>query len=639
MTTHRVLVGNHRPAVLAATVRVPAHRHLSGPYTAAGRLAQAIVPRVEDPTVLARHAVELLTVAPSLTTAVRDEHPTLTSSAPAVERTRFYPGARTRRVAHGLIDLLNAVVAGDPQPWTVVVDAVDQADATDAELLAHLLRRAHPRLRLVLTAATADLPAELARAVERYAVVERVAADEPMPADPVLAARYVDADGTDERWRPAYDALDAAERAALHDARADQLERAGDAMARLGALPYHRTRGSDPTGAGADALLAAIEHDVLMGFYDAVIEQGREALALLDWATRPEDCWLVVAKVTTALTALDRPDEAADLYDLACASSTLPSVHLQAAYGRAMLFTRFYDDARRDHRTAKAHINTAIAISQQLPDAERRSFNLTFNENGLALVEMHLGDVAEALRLVSAGLDRLDAELGPDVQTLHRSVLRYNRALLLTRIGPLDAALAEYGRLLAADPHHSEYYVERAALHRRRGDLDAAIDDYEAAIELSPPYPEPHFNLADALLERGDDDAALEHLDRALDLDPELVDAYVTRAGVRHARGDLVGAQDDVASGLALDAASAELHCLAGVLALEDGALAAARAAFDTAIEADASLVAAWANRAVARYQAGDARGALDDLDVALALGDDPDLRANREVVLGALAA
>ena len=343
--------------------------------------------------------------------------------------------------------------------------------------------------------------------------------------------------------------------------------------------------------------------------------------------------------MTTALTALDRAEEAADLYDLACASSTLPSVHLQAAYGRAMLFTRFYDDAHLDHRRAKAHINTAIAISAQLPDADRRSFNLTFNENGLALIEMHLGDVHAALRLVTAGLDRLDEELGPDAQTLHRSVLRYNRALLLTRIGPPAAALAEYELLLRADPHHSEYYFERAAIHRDLGDLAAAIDDYTAAIRLSPPYPEPHYNLADALLERGDVDEALVHLDRALDLDPDLVDAYVTRAGVRRELGDVDGALADVAAGLALDPSSAELRCLDGLLLLEIDALAEALAAFDSAIAADPTLVAAWANRAVVRFQTGDALGAMSDLDAAIALDDDPDLRANRELVRESLAA
>jgi tetratricopeptide (TPR) repeat protein len=302
-----------------------------------------------------------------------------------------------------------------------------------------------------------------------------------------------------------------------------------------------------------------------------------------------------------------------------------------------MLFTRFYEDERLDHRAAKAHINTAIAISQLMPEGERRSFNVTFNENGLALIEMHLGDVEQALALVTAGLDRLDRELGPDVQTLQRSVLRYNRALLLTRIGPPAAALEEYRLLIDADPHHSEYRFERAAIHRRRGDLDAAIADYEAAIALSPPYPEPHYNLADAAIERGDPDLALVHLDRALDLEPDLVDAYVARAGVLQSLGDAEAAQRDVVAGLALDPAHPELRCLEGVLALEAGDLGAARASFDAAIAADPELVAAWANRAVAAFEAGDIAAAAGDLDTAVGLDDRPDLRLNRALVLEAL--
>ncbi|HEU4841096.1 MAG TPA: tetratricopeptide repeat protein [Ilumatobacteraceae bacterium] len=639
MNAHRFVVGADHPDVGTPTFRVDAHRHRHGPYGAAGALVRAIVPTIDDAGLLQRHDIEVLTVAPSLGSVLTNARPTLTSTASAEERTRFYPRARTRRVAHGLIDLVNEVVRRGGEPWTLVVDHVDAADPTDAEWLTHLLRRAHPLLRVVLTAPTAALTDDLTAAVFRYAEVERALPDEPLTTPLDGAARFVASDGTDGRWRSAYAALDARDRAALHDARAEHLAATGDDAARLGALPYHLARGSDPGGRGVAALLVAVEHCVLMGFYDTVIELGREALDLLDWDERPEDCWLVVAKVTTALTALDRADEAAELYDVACASSTSPSVHLQAAYGRAMLFTRFYDDARLDHRRAKAHINTAIAISQQLPDEDRRSFNLTFNENGLALVEMHLGDVEQALALVTAGLARLDRELGPDAQTLHRSVLRYNRALLLARIGPPEAALAEYELLLAADPHHSEYYFERAAIHRRLGDLDAAIDDYTAAIRLSPPYPEPHYNLADAALERGDTELALVHLDRALDLDPELVDAYVTRAGLRHELGDLDGALADVATGLALDATSAELHCLDGVLLLESGARTEALAAFDAAIAADPLLVAAWANRAVARYESGDALGAVSDLDAAIALDDDPDLRANRDLVLGSLAA
>ena len=115
--------------------------------------------------------------------------------------------------------------------------------------------------------------------------------------------------------------------------------------------------------------------------------------------------------------------------------------------------------------------------------------------------------------------------------------------------------------------------------------------------------------------------------------------AYVTRAGVRHELGDRDGALADVAVGLDLAPGSAELHCLDGVLLLDAGEVVAALAAFVAAIAADPALVAAWANRAVARFETGDALGAISDLDAAIALDDDPDLRANREVVLESLAA
>ena len=374
-----------------------------------------------------------------------------------------------------------------------------------------------------------------------------------------------------------------------------------------------------------------------MGFYHAVIEVGRRCLALLRWEDRPEDCWLVVAKVATALTALDRADEAAELYDEACARSTLPSIHLQAAYGRAMLYTRFYDDEHLDHQRAKAHINTAIAISSLLPPGERRAFNLTFNENGLALIEMHLGDSEEALRLVSEGLDRIDRELGPDQQTLHRSVLRYNQAQLLARLGQLDAALDAYGRLIDSDPHHSEYHFERAALHRRGGDVDAAVADYEAAIRWSPPYPEPHYNLGDVLLERGEREAALAHFERVVELEPTFVDAYLAQAGIRQELGQNDLARDAVHAGLAVEPGHPELLCLAGVLALDDGDRAEARRAFDAAIDSAPELAAAWANRAILAFASGDFAGAADDLSAALSIEETADLRTNRAIIYESL--
>jgi tetratricopeptide (TPR) repeat protein len=628
------------PPALATT---SAHRRLRGPYTAAGEVVRQLAPAVlgSRPEVAARHDIELLAVAPELTPTLPCRRVTLSALTSPQNRTRFHPSGRTTRLAHGLVEFLAEGVDVGGGPRSLVVTDVDDADATDLEWLGILLRRTDPRVcRVVVHSRAGTLPEPLAGALLRHAE-RHVAPQGPGAATrgarragarQALAAAYVAGDCTsrDPALVAAYEATDPAVRAALHDARADELEALGQGGVRLGALPHHREHGSDPTGAGAAALLEAIERCVLEGWYDAVVELGPRCLAVLDWRTRVSDCWLVTAKVTVALAALDRPEEAEAHYDQACAATTSPSVHLQSAYGRAMLYTRFYTGSRRDHAKAKSWVNTAISISSLLPDDQRRAFNLTFNENGLALVEMHLGDLAEALRLVESGLARLDAEVDPGRHTQHRSVLAYNRAQLLVATGALDRALAAYDEVIAADPHHSEYYFERASVLRRLGRPADAMADYERAVQESPPYPEPHYNRGDLAAELGDLDTALAEFSYVLELDPAFVDALVNRAALRLQTGDVDGAAADVAAGLRQRADSAPLHCLHGLVAIEQGDPAAARTALDRALALDPGRTDALANRAVLRFESGDPEGAVADLTAALALTDDPAIRENR---------
>jgi tetratricopeptide (TPR) repeat protein len=302
-----------------------------------------------------------------------------------------------------------------------------------------------------------------------------------------------------------------------------------------------------------------------------------------------------------------------------------------------MLYTRFYDPDRRDHRRARAWINTAIALSSLLPEDEQRTFNLTFNENGLALIAMHLGDPEEALALVTDGLRRLDAELGPDTQTLHRSILRYNRAQLLGRLERTDDALAEYDEAIAADPHHSEYHLERAELHRRKGNVDAALADYSAAIAASPPYPEPYYNRADIEFETGDLEGAVRDLTRVIDLDPTMVDAWTNRASALYQLGRFTAAMEDVAIGQRLDPENAHLHCLKGALLFEGGERAKAEHALQTAVRLDPVLAGAWANLATVAHNRGETRIALAYIDRALEIADDPDLQGTRALIVSAL--
>ena len=645
MTRHLVVTAPRRCEREAAVRRldlppllgaVDAHRRLRGPYTAAGSLLRALVPELLErrPDLVRRHDIEILTVARELAATVPATRATLTSDASAEERTRFYPRAHTERVANGLVDLLAAWTA-DRGGCALVIENVSRADATDVELIRIMLRRLDPR-RLTLVVCTGpDVPDALVEPLEAFA--RRVEAVAGGAGQESSASAYVRGDCTSDRddLRRAYEALPAAERAALHDARADELEARGEASLLLGAIPFHREHGSDPRGAGVAALMHAIEHCVLFGFYEAVLDLGRRCHALLDWDTDPERCWLVTAKVTTALTALGRPDDVGEHYEQACARTALPSVHLQSAYGRAMLHTRFFEDERRDHVKAKAWINTAIAIASQMPESERRAFNLTFNENGLALIEMHLGDLERALQLVTDGLRRMDAELGPGTQTLHRSVLRYNRAQLLARIGPPEDAVREYDEAIRVDPHHSEYYFDRAALHRRMGREDLALADYDAAIRLSPPYPETHYNRGELLLEAGELERSVADFDRVLDLDPDFVDAYVNRASALLELEDVEAAARDVEAGLALDPAQPHLLCLRAMLAWRAGELAVAERGFEAALEADPTLVAAWSNLAALCFEQGAVQQAIDHLTRALDIvGDDPVLLANRAMAL-----
>lgn len=638
------------PPVLA---EVDAHERLRGPYTAGGAVLRLLVPEAlrAVPEVVQRHDIEILAVAPELRTSVTCSRDTLTSTAPLEERTRYYPRNYTARLAHGVTEFLDAYLrATDDQPVTLVVDNADQADPTDQELLAVLLRRVDPAvLTMVVCTAAADVPGELGDVLTRHAEVVSAAGMEvpglgatdragsgDMRDVRALAERYVGSEclSEDLAERAAYEQMPEADRATLHDRRAEALVDRGEVSLTLGAIPFHRERGSDPAGAGADALFAAVTHCSLMGFYDAVLQLGARCLTVLDWSTQTERCWIVTMKIALAHTVSDQPQEAAEAYDLACAATADPSVHLQAAYGRAMLYTRYFEPGRRDHQQAKAHINTAIAIASLSPGEARRAYNVTFQENGLALIEMHLGDLDEALRLVTAGLERMNTELVSGTETLHRSVLMSNQAQLLTRMGRLPEAEAAYAALLAVDPNHSEYYFERAGLYRKMGRYSEAMADYDRAIRLSPPYPEPHYNRADLAAELGELETAVAEYGRVVELDPQCLDAYVNRAGLRYELGDATGAASDVETGLAMDSAQPHLHCLRGLLASDAGDHASARKSFEAALEYDPQMATALVNLGVLAYEEDDRAAAVGYFDRALELEDDPTVRGNRAMAL-----
>jgi len=302
-----------------------------------------------------------------------------------------------------------------------------------------------------------------------------------------------------------------------------------------------------------------------------------------------------------------------------------------------MLYTRHHDEGRRDHDRALGWINQAIAIAGLFPDVKDRALQTVFNQNGLALILSHQGNHEDALRLVSAGLERLDAELEPTEHRLHRSVLRYNRAQLYAGLGRLEEALADYTAVIEEDPHYAEYHFDRASLLRRFGQGDEAMAEYETAMRLSPPFPELYYNRGDLRSALGDVDGALADFGYVLELDPGYADARINRASLLLETGQAASARRDLAAGLAAAPEDPHLLCLLARLELEEGHHDDARAAADAAVRAGGAISEAWATRAAVAFETGDPGLALDDLTRAIELTPAPALLFNRAVAHQAL--
>ncbi|PZG19710.1 tetratricopeptide repeat protein [Nonomuraea aridisoli] len=368
------------------------------------------------------------------------------------------------------------------------------------------------------------------------------------------------------------------------------------------------------------------------GFHHALAEAGLEALRGRAYEDDPEGWQRLLLRVAASLEAIEREEEARELYDRARRRSTHPRYRATAAYATAMILVRHHDHARRDPEEALAWINEAVTITSLMPDRRERAFHLGFDLNGKALVEVRRGRPEAAMELVRQAIELAETDLAGE-HPIHRLVLYANRGQLLAMAGRKEEALADYTRAIEADPGYPDYYLDRGNLLQELGRTDEALADYEAVMRLSPPFPEAYYNRSELRYAAGDLEGARADLDHTLELDPEFARAYVNRSGLRVAAGDHAAARRDVELGLALTPADPHLLCVLGQVELAEHRHAEALAAFERALELAPDLAAAWAGRGELAYERGDHEGALAAFDRALKLEETPELLFNRSMV------
>ncbi|HJQ01923.1 MAG TPA: tetratricopeptide repeat protein [Jatrophihabitans sp.] len=618
---------------------VHCHRNRRGPYTGVDTFIRELLVEAiwKRPDLIEEFRLVLLYGMPELADVIGPAPRDMAASSDFAERTRFYGASMIRCMSQGIVTFVKRYTADSPGR-VVLFDGVQDAARTTQQFLALLIRRIPAEQLTVVVGSTGTVLEELGGALERHAThrlaPNSLTAPEASPAD--LAARYVASDGTDDEpaCLAAYQALSDAQRAALHDHRADEIEQNATWSIRVGALPYHRERGSDPSGAGSAALAHATQLCTEAGFSEMTVEFGYRGRAVTD--PRDEVTFRkLTIQVSSALIPCGRLSEAMDLLHDLRRRYPSPLTHMTTSYSLAMMYTRFLTP--RDHEQAVEWENNAIAIASILPDEDERLMFTGFQDNAMALIEMHRGNLDRALKLVEGALYRADTRMESDAYRLHRSQLLYNRARLLAGLGRKDEAYQIFTVLSELDPHYTDYLSERAKISRRRGDLTAALADYDRAVRLGPPFHELLYNRGSARMEAGDLVGALADFDLVLDMEPTDLETRVIRAELHLAEDRPAAATADIDAGLALRPDDARLLCLRGMLQLAEHPEAAI-ADFTAALSLDSNYPAALVNRAVALFQIGDAGSSIEDLSRALEItGDDPDLLLNRGLARAAV--
>jgi tetratricopeptide (TPR) repeat protein len=631
-------------------VVVDCHRRLRGPYTGAGTLLRALVPAAvrHDPAPARAHALPVLSVAPELADRIAADPETVEAARGmrGEDKAGTFPAGRTRRLAHGVVDYLRDHAAARG-PLSLTFTNVDHADPTDLEFLAVLLRRVtsgQAEIRVLVHTRGERLASALAGYVRRTAAPDgllRAVPERPGRRDQdALLQAYIDADGTsaDPAELAAYRAADPALRAARHDARAAALVEDGDQSLRLGSIPYHLEHGSDPSGAGVDALVEAAEYCLAMGFHDAALDLAQRGRALADPRRRMRAYAALTGKAASALAALGRMEDAEALYLELCERFADPKIQLNGLRMAALLRLRIGEPRGRGRGLApdpaRVQLTTALTIASLLPDPEDRVLLSVLCAASLADLETRAGRSQEALGLIEAGLARLDRELRPDAHPRSRAALVRMRASLLARQGRPEEALLLYSAALAAHPAVPDYYLERAELCRRLGDPAAALADYDAACRITPPTWELHYQRGLLLADTGNLPGAIADLTRAVELEPDEPEPWAALAELLLEGGDPAGARERVTEGLRHHPRSPGLLVARGRAAAEAGDTEAALRDFGLALDVDDGFVAALAARAEMAFERGDHDQAIADLTRAIQCSpDDPNLYHNRAQV------
>jgi tetratricopeptide (TPR) repeat protein len=231
-----------------------------------------------------------------------------------------------------------------------------------------------------------------------------------------------------------------------------------------------------------------------------------------------------------------------------------------------------------------------------------------------AAEELQEGNGAEAERIVTSVLGRLDAAIERDAADL---MARRLRGVVNQNLGRLEDARRDFDFIAQAEPS--------AEALRKLGDVDLALDrlddayrDYGLALELEE---EPNAMIGRGLVHarRGEFPLAHQEFSRAVDADLDRLEARRWRGIANTSLGRHADAAEDFAAVSAREP-TPEVLCRLGDARLVIGDVEEAAAAYARAVDADAGYTPGWLGLGLAATRRGDYRGAVEQFSRVLKL-------------------